>query len=201
MDKYRLKEVLNSSFLSSLNITANDNFHLNALKSAKFVSTVGHSLFNEFYKNTDYTLNVIPVDDQGNKLPGEWLLDVAITQNVHGFRKKIILAVESESSTSIKAFNDDFAKLVHIRADNYIYLNGLDQKTEKGKQDYTDRRLLYAKNLLSTGSYPSFYLGFWASPKKIKGYKSIWAAILDGEFSHLKKVELYKYQNGDFIKV
>ena len=174
---------------------------MNSLKSAKFVSTVGDSIFNEFFKNPDYYLNVITVNDQGNKLPGEWLLNITITQNIQKFRRKIILAVESESSTSIKAFNDNFAKLVHIRADNYIYLNGLDQKTERGKQNYIACRLSYAQNLLSAESYPSFYLGFWASPKKIKGYKSIWSAIIEGKYAHLKKVELYKYQNDDFIIV
>lgn len=202
IDKYKLKKILNNGFHSALKFTDEGKFKdSNSLKSAKFVSIISESIFNEFYNNSGNNLNVIKVDGQGNKDPGEWLLDACITQNTIGFKKKIILAMESESDTSLKAFNDDFAKLIHIKAENYIYLNGLNQKTNLGNQKYINNRLLYAQQLMNPEEFSTFFIAFWASPKKIRGFESIWSAINDGELEHLKEVYLYEYSDGIFCKV
>ena len=202
IDKYKLKSILSNSFNSARKYTNVDYFKdSNALKSAKFVSIFAQSLFNAFYPNLDYKLNVIKVDDEGNKYSGEWLLDITITEDTNGFKKNIILGVESESNTSEKAFNDDFAKLIHTKAKNYIYLNGLNQKTPKGKQNYIRKRLLYAKSFLNSEEYPSFFFGFWTSPQKNNESDSIWSAINNGKLIHLKETQLYEYNKGDFYRV
>ncbi|MFZ1288642.1 MAG: hypothetical protein WAR79_01025 [Melioribacteraceae bacterium] len=201
IDKFKLKKILNDSFNSSLKFTNIDNFKdSNSLKSSKFVSIIAQELINELFNN-NYNLNVIEVDDKGGKYPGEWLLDITITENINDFNKKIILALESESDTSEKAFNDDFAKLINTKADNYMYLNGVNQKTIQGKQEYINSRLSYAKTFLNSIEFPSFFIGFWTSPKKINGYNSIWSAITDGEFNHLKATHLYEYLNSEFYEV
>ena len=168
LDKYKLKDILIESFNSSLKFTNVEKFKdSNSLKSTKFVSIFGESLFNEFFNDPAYKLNMIRVDDEGKRYAGEWLLDITITKTINGHKKDIIVAVESESNTSKKAFDDDFAKLTHVKAENHIYLNGLNQITSRGMQNYINNRLSYAESLLNLNEYSSFFIGFWASPKKI----------------------------------
>jgi hypothetical protein len=201
LDKYILQNILNESLISSINFSSYNKFQHNFLKSAKFVSIFGEGIFNQVFNQSDFRLNMIKVDDYGKKYTGEWLLDIAITQNTDGFRKKIILAVESESDTSIKSFNDDFAKLIHIKAQNYIYLNGINHSSTQGMENYISNRLEYAESLLNANEFPIFFIAFWPSPKKVKNSESIWNSILDGKYLHLNKVFLYEYISGKFQKV
>ena len=202
LDKDILKEILNDSLSTASKFINKEPFNKdNKLKSAKFVSIFGELIFNKFFKSSDNVLNMVKVDNSGYKQHGEWLLDITITQDSKGFKKNIILAVESESDSSEKAFNDDFAKLIHIKAINYIYLNGVNQKTPKGLENYISKRLLYAENILNFSNYSSFYLGFWPSPKKISKIDSIWLAFPNDIYSHLNKIFLYKLINGKFEKV
>lgn len=196
-----LKEVIQKSFCSAVN-WSNDNgkkHFSNALKSAYFVSKLGENLIS-FWGDKTLKKNVIHVDNLGKKHSGEWLLDLTIVKNYHSgnyrdFIKKIVWAVESESSTSFKAFNDDFLKLVHIKADNYLYLNGLNQKTQQGANNFIKKRVELAEKILSE-IFPDsfnnpFYLGFWCSPCK-KGNNSLWNQL--NHMNYLQNIHLFKYE-------
>jgi len=204
----KLKSVLQESFDKALMISKRNTFiqlrtyiQLNSLKSAKFVSDFANNMYKDFFNYPGIKLNVIEVDDKGKKYPGEWLLDITITKDVNGFKDRILLAVESESNTSKKAFDEDFAKLIHIKAENYIYLNGLDQKSINGKDNYITNRISYAEKLMRNMRINNFYLGFWASPRKIGNVGSIWDELPDGKFKHLSDVSLYKFIKGNFQEI
>lgn len=202
MDKEKLKDVLAKCFDEAVSISTEHPFNQsNNLKSALFVSLVGHNIHDTFFRESGTDLNVITVKESGEKEPGEWLLDISITKDNNGIKEKILFAAESESNTSTNAFNEDFAKLIHIRSEYYLYLNGLDQKTFKGKDNYIKNRLEYAADILKRTDLNSFYIGFWASPKKQGNVDSIWNELQDGEYSHLKNIELYQYSDGKFEEV
>ena len=123
----------------------------------------------------EYCLKVITVDNSGERFPGEWLVDACITEKYDGFIDRIIFAMESESNTSKAAFNDDFAKLLHLNADFKLYLNGLNHKSEDGMNKYIESRVAYAKSILCRVSHTGkFFFGFWPSPGKLGDHQSAW---------------------------
>lgn len=196
-----LRRILQRSFDDAIESSTASHFS-NALKSSKLVSNLGHYLYHAL-NNTQLTLNVVTVDNEGNKSPGEWLLDVAITQNDgNGFRQRIVWAVESETDTAWKAFYDDFAKLMHVRSANYLYLNGLNHRTVPGMEKYVHQRLEIAQRILRRSRIQNLYFGFCASPCKPDKYtESIWDVIASTVFEHIKTVRLYYYTNGVFTPV
>jgi len=202
IDDIRLKNILQNCLDHSIELSSKDNFpQSNSLKSSLFVSEFASTVYEEFFNYPANKRNVITVKENGEKQPGEWLLDITITKNVGDFKERILLAVESESNTSIKSFHEDFAKLLHIKAENYIYLNGLDQKTKSGRDIYISKRNSYALRLMRNAGINSFYLGFWASPRKIGNVDSIWNELPDGKFRHLNQVTLYKFINNTFKEI
>lgn len=178
----------------------------NRLLSAKFVWEVSHNIHQDIFSKK-YGLNVIEVDDQGKKKSGEWLVDACITEGRKRkeFISKIVFAMESESGTDKQAFNEDFAKLVHVKAPYKLYLNGLDRKNLERTNDYIERRLKYAEQCLNDAEQflneenaDTFYLGFWPSPGKLDG-KSAWKQLK--KYKHLDKIHLYKFTQGSFQQV
>lgn len=142
------------------------------------------------------------MSDELVRISGEWLLDCCIVRTDHSFIHKIAFALESESNTSKKSFDEDFAKLMHVNSDTKLYLNGLNQITTSGINKYIENRLRYAESILGSGNYATenFYFGFWPSPKQQKqGLPSFWN--LFEIHQHLDAIHLYKYANGKFIKV
>jgi hypothetical protein len=202
IETIQLKSILQGTFDKAVTITKQKAFRqLNSLKSSKFVSEFADSIYEEFFNHPSNNLNVIKVDNKGEKYAGEWLLDITITKDVYGFKEEILVAVESESDTSKKAFDEDFAKLLHTKSQNYIYLNGLDQKTELGRDDYINDRISYAQRHLKNKDIKNFYLGFWASPRKIGDVKSIWDELPNGKFNHLNNTVLYKLIDQNFEEI
>jgi len=199
-----LKAIIQQSFDDALNWKNHPKFcDNNALKASALVSNLGRSLC-ELLKTHDITLNVVTVDGEGHKKPGEWLLDIVITKNdSNGFRKQIVWAIESETDTGLKPFCDDFAKLVHVKSENYLYMNGLNHKTTKGRDEYVANRLKYATSVLTKMDIQFLYLGFWASPCKPDNdvVYSIWDELPSGRFQHLRKILLYFYQDGHFTEI
>jgi len=164
--------------------------------SSKFVYEVMDSIHSKLLP--EYRLRVIPVDDDGNKRPGEWLVDGCITQESGGHIDRIVFAMESESNTSKAAFDEDFAKLVHLNSSFKLYLNGLDQTTEAGMSRYMKDRLAYAAAVLRRTSHTGeLFLGFWPSPAKLGDYVSAWEALP----AHLDTVYLWDFDGGKFTKV
>ena len=173
--------------------------------SAKFVYQVSKAICKSLERRLPdkLCLRVIKVNDQGIRKSGEWLVDACITEEHREagnlpFIDRIVFAMESESNTGQRAFNDDFAKLVHLNAKYKLYLNGLSQTTHRGMCDYIKRRCEYVEAILNR-IQPSgeFYLGFWPSPAKPKtsdrSLDSIWRGLLSGKWDHLNKIRLWHF--------
>ena len=175
----------------------------NRLLSAKFVWEVSKNIHEDIF-NKKYDLHVIKVRNNGEKESGEWLVDACITEGKKRkeFIRQIIFAMESESGTDIQAFNEDFAKLAHVKASHKLYLNGLDRKTPKKAEAYIEERLEYAKQCLNEEDPETFYFGFWPSPGKFKSgarESSIWKEIKQTQqYRHLNQIHLYKFAQKDF---
>ena len=203
MKKLDLLRIIQESFDSAVEWSRSDtgNNYSNSLKSSLFVSNLGKKLFEQLNDKT-LSLNAITVTDKGKKITGEWLLDIAITEDTQdGFKNRILWAIESESNCSKKAFYHDFAKLFHINSENYLYLNGLKQKTKKGRDNYIKNRINKAEKLIGM-SNKKFWFAFWASPCKSAEIESIWNSVNQNEkFFHLKYIHLFYLNNGKFIEV
>lgn len=173
----------------------------NQLISTVFVYEVSNSIFQTMF-NKDYELKVIGVNEKFKKTSGEWLLDCCIVKTENSFIKKIAFALESESNTSKKCFDEDFAKILHVNSDIKLYLNGLNQTTIEGVDIYIEKRLKYIQNILESDKYSNdnFYIGFWPSPKQEKkGFPTFWKSF--NKYKHLDVIHLYKYCDGGFERI
>ena len=198
----------NGKFVNHINGGNRD--HSNGLRSAKFVYEIAKKLKKEFKKDKCLRLHVQEVDNRGNKKPGEWLFDIAITKTIQIIDDKhekspekinasLEWVVESEYHTGLKAFADDFGKLIVTNTINALYLNGLNQ--QKDIEDFINRRKITAAGALIKSKFKceKFYLAFWPTPEKLKSTgKSQWDIDLDKEtISELtNKIKLFIY---DFI--
>lgn len=175
--------------------------------SSKFVYEVAHAITCDLFPA--HHLRVIKVDHKGNKIAGEWLVDACITEdarpsNPHGsgctnFVERIVFAMESESDPGTQSFSDDFAKLVHLNASVKLYLNGLNQTSSDGMDDYICRRLKYAQDQIRrTRSPGQWFIGFWPSPAKHERYGDVSAWQCPP--SHLRTIRLFEFR-GTFVEV
>ncbi|MYH17030.1 MAG: hypothetical protein F4149_17840 [Gammaproteobacteria bacterium] len=175
------------------------------LLSAKFVYEVSNEVHESIEPRPPRgrCLRVIEVRDCGKKKSGEWLVDACITEErCHAetppFIDRIVFAMESESNTGQRAFDHDFAKLVHLNADYKLYLNGLSQTTCQGMCNYITRRCEYVETILNrVRPLGEFYFGFWPSPAKPRNGScqsvSIWKDLLCGKWGHLNKIRLWRF--------
>ena len=157
----------------------------NKLKSSIFVYMLSEEFRNSF--GGKYKINVVGYDKEKKKRkPGEWLLDIAITEEIQiqdpedvrskgDISYRMIWAIESELNSGIKAFADDFGKLLCVKSENYLFLNGLNQKTEKGRLDYIKRRTATIGKMQKDLSLAlnNYYIAFFPSPAKKNG-ESLW---------------------------
>ena len=184
-------EILQQIVTESLQAAYNAKYVTPKLSSAKFVEGIGKGLYEAFghntSKHTKRTLQTVKSDGSG-KNSGEWLLDAVIwdwfemSDSKHEgspahFLRRIHWAVESESDTPLKEMASDFNKLLAVNSTNYFYLNGINQKTEKGREDYRYRRLKTANDVLrevrKDRDITNFYFAFWPSPERI-GTWTLW---------------------------
>ena len=164
--------------------------------SSKFVYEVMESIHRRCLP--EYELHVIPVSDRGDKCPGEWLVDGCITEESDGFIERVIFAMESESDRSKAAFNEDFAKLIHLKSYFKLYLNGLQQTKEARMNEYMEKRIDHAASVLRKTSHAGrLWLGFWPSPAKFKGHVSAWEALP----AHLDAIYLWEFDGDEFTEV
>lgn len=123
----------------------------NREKSGRFIQRVSKNIFEEFYHKDSGHLNVIETNfgNEPNN-PGEWLLDASITDVSPKLSSlpvyRVFYAIESESQTGWSDFIQDFAKIVHMKADHKLYLQGLNHRTMKGAEDHIERKLAYIKD-------------------------------------------------------
>lgn len=181
----------------------------NSTRSARFCSDVCLNL-DALLCDSGLTLRHIGVDCEGNKRPGEWLLDGVWTEDVifdKNMKKRvparIRCAVECESSTSESDYFTDFCKLLSVKSDIKLFLGGLNQKMTRGVGRYIDYRVRQSNFLVArydATSHTNWYLAFWPSPLAVNG-QSLWEMIDKEEFSHLRAVVLYRYADGTFQRV
>jgi hypothetical protein len=125
------------------------------------------------------------VDDCGRKSPGEWLFDITIVSKravTIGCRNrsseivdKIFWVVESEFSTNLNEFCKDFAKLIHVKSENYLYVAGLNQENEEARVKYIEAQAQLAKSLVKNHCIEDpFFIAFVPTPGKTENYESLW---------------------------
>ncbi|MDH4099145.1 MAG: hypothetical protein OEV28_01050 [Nitrospirota bacterium] len=165
-----------------------DNTPDNNARSSYFVS----QLANIFSRKFNGKPLVQEVDENGKKTPGEWLLDVVIVTEEKVCTKhknrdstivdKILWAIESEFSTNLHEFCKDFSKLLHIKAERYLYICGLNQTTEKHRAEYIKAQTELAKSLVMKHKINEpFYIAFVPSPGKTAKNISNWDTLILSE--------------------
>ena len=171
MDTKTLKSVFTKARKDSISLCHKSP---NSLKSTLFVQYVCDALIHLCPSNKEFHLFCQRINDEWcGKKPGEWLLDGVIAQVLEieerkirkPFRTNIEWAVESEASTRLEDFLDDFGKLMVVESKNKLYLNGYRSDTLEKYINYRDKRLKIATELLTNfHTKGNFYFGFWPSP-------------------------------------
>ncbi|ACL06482.1 hypothetical protein Dalk_4805 [Desulfatibacillum aliphaticivorans] len=209
---YRLKD--NGKFAESPEGKRGNN----SRRSAKFVFEVGKRLYKHIDPDENqFKLHVQKVEDDGKKDPGEWLFDICITKSIKisdSYKNKndenknsaqmnteILWIVESEYNTSIREFAADFGKLYCSYAQNLLYLHGLNQKTERGRNAFVKRRIKTIEEVWNNRSNDSqrLFIGFWPSPE-IKDGKSLWDAENQDE-SLVDWIRLFEWRGNSLCEI
>ena len=181
----------------------------NATRSARFCSDVCGNINGLLY-GAALTPRYISVDDQGNRSPGEWLLDGTWTEDVtpddrmtKGVPAKIRYALECESSTSGFDYFTDFSKLLSITSDIKLFLAGLNQRKKHAARSYINLRVQQSSALVDQydpTSSTDWYLAFWPSPLAVDG-RSLWEIIDEEVLTHLQAIVLYRFADHTFQKI
>jgi len=173
----------------------------NRARSVRFCSDLCGELDNVFkqaFPQFALTKRHVGINEDGKGKAGEWLLDGAWTiDNCQDFNckvpGKVKCALECESSTNVREFFTDFAKLVVVLSPIKLFFAGLNQLTPVGAKGYIDCRIAQTEKFIQEHEEgnPEWYLGFWPSPLMHKG-GSLWTALDGGEYSHIDCITLYK---------
>lgn len=183
-----VKRLVLTAFVDAWN--HKDGISKNNLRSSYFVSNLAKQLETKYGGEA----LVQKTESNGKKHKGEWLLDIALVEKsvVSTYYKnrkseiieKILFAVESEFSTNLPEFCTDFAKLLHIRSNAYLYICGLNQKKTLARNQYIEAQSCLAKDLVKTHKiYEPFFLVFVPTPGGIKDCKSLWDSLSVNELS------------------
>ncbi len=181
----------------------------NPYRSAYFVGRIGDQL-KEHFKPAKTNYQSIESINNPKKLAGEWLFDICVTAQIEiedrrkgcGSSKintNILFACESEFETSITAFATDFGKLICSNANQFLFIQGLNQKTPEGRKDFIAARKNIIQTQLKHLIEDDFVLAFVPTPGKI-GKQSFW----DEYESEVKGwIEIYNYEVSinDFTKL
>jgi len=155
----------------------------NPFRSTYFVSLIGDELKKHF---TDAETHYQAIESiySEKKIGGEWLFDICVTSQlpiedsryIDGkaiIDTNILFACESEFGTGLKEFATDFGKLICSNANQYLYIQGLNQSTEAGRNEFINARKdlirLQLRNLIKD----DFVLAFIPTPGK-RGESSFW---------------------------
>ncbi len=210
-----LKETIAEAF--SIAIKEKSNISSNTIRSAKFVEEVVKGIFYKHLtseQQNKYIKHVQKVKKDGSgKERGEWLLDgvicekIEITDHIKNTStskivKKLLWAIESESATSMTAMTEDFGKLIVVKSENYLYLNGLNQHQDN-VSEYILRRIRTIDDIINkmdNGFHEGkLYYGFWPTPGKAQGLKSYWDS--DDKDNLLRMIHLFEYKNSSFTEL
>ena len=126
--------------------------------SKAFVARIGTHFKNKFA--TAYSETRFQDYKDGKGIKGEWLLDIVVVNmrktdyKQVPYPDEIEVAIESEFAPGQKAFIDDFSKLLHIKATNKIYINGI---KSSNKEKYIAERMALIRELFVNRSDQSDY--------------------------------------------
>lgn len=155
----------------------------NPLRSAKFLFELSDGILKTFHPNCK--LHVINVSDTGKKSSGEWLYDMTISKQANIVDKrwggksrsdlntKILFNLECEFGTSLKEFTEDVGKLITSKSPTSLFIQGLNQITIEGREDFIKNRLEIIKEQMGKYIENHFLIGFCPSPVK-KSTASVW---------------------------
>jgi len=155
----------------------------NPFRSSYFVSLIGEKLENHFTDaktHYQYVGNI----EQSRKTSGEWLFDICVTSQIDivdtrhkdgrsQISSNILFACESEFETSLAAFTTDFGKLICSNANQFLFIQGLNQSTGVGRNDFIESRKEIITSKLRHLIRDDFVLAFIPTPGKI-GDQSFW---------------------------
>ena len=179
-------DIVFSSFRKAFEEKGRKNFIANnPFRSSYFVSLIGDKLKNHF-KGAKAHFQSIDSIEKTNKKSGEWLFDICVTSQLEITDKRhkdgistintnILFACESEFETSLFAFATDFGKLICSNANQILFIQGLNQSTEKGRKDFIESRKEIITTQLQHLIKDDFVLAFIPTPGKIRG-QSYWDA-------------------------
>lgn len=166
----------------------------NSLRSARFVWEVSECLWKSYEGKPGLERFVQRVNDDGIKKGGEWMLDIAIARVLPLRAEKsqdlvnteLVWAVESEYSTRRGEFARDFGKLICVRSETKLYLNGFNHAVGN-EGPFIVRRVEEVTAFLDRVSKVegesqiggffnrALYLSFWPSPEQDpNGTASLW---------------------------
>jgi hypothetical protein len=166
----------------------------NSLRSARFVWEISKCLWNSYADRPHLERFVQIVHDDGTKEGGEWMLDVAIAHTLPFLATKaqslvnteLVWAVESEYSTRREEFAKDFGKLLCVRSENKLYLNGfnhpighegrfIDNRVQETSAFLAHASTIGGNSQISGFDSGTLYLSFWPSPERDpNGKASLW---------------------------
>lgn len=191
--KHHIQDALNHSIAWGCRNSA-----ANSSRSAHFSSQVGRRL-SQLTPGTQ--LFQIDFDDSSQeRKPGEWLLDAVLAELDGDFVKAVHVAMECESSTSMRGFAWDFGKLLNIKARKKLYLQGLNHSSSPGANKFVKERLEIATRLIQAlDPEAKWFFGFWPSPEKVKSFQSIWDSFgVSEQYDHLSLVRLFEFDRTSF---
>lgn len=181
----------------------------NPYRSSFFVSLIGDKLKNHFkFAKTNY--QSIDPNNPNKKLAGEWLFDISVTAQleIEDIRKgcsnskintNILFACESEFETSLHAFTTDFGKLICSNANQFLFIQGLNQKTNAGRRDFIESRMNIIRSQLVHLISDDFVLAFIPTPGKI-GDSSFWDKY-EKEVKSWVEIYIYDVSMNSFQKI
>lgn len=159
-----------------------------SFRSAYFVSCIGKKLQEHFEnqkENTKVKVHYQFIDDimVGKKIGGEWLFDICVTSTLKLIDKRhkdgksvintnLLFACESEYGTSLTEFATDFGKLVCSNANQFAFIQGLNQK-KNGRKSFIESRKKIIETQLCNTIKDDFVLAFIPTPGSVEG-KSYW---------------------------
>jgi len=180
----------------------------NPLRSSYFVSLIAEKLQTDFFSGSKK--NVQAVQNAENKLKkekGEWLYDICITAEISiegtyegmaDINTDILIAGESEFDTSISGFAQDFGKLICSTANQYFYIQGINQKSEDGRLKFIENRKSIITEQLSSLVKDDFVLAFIPTPGKV-GEHSFWDEYSNDIISWVS-IWIYDKSKNNFIE-
>lgn len=156
----------------------------NSFRSSYFLHLIGIELEKNHFKGAKFNYQRVPSIEKKERTSGEWLFDLCITtekeiiDNRYKDGKAMIntntlFACESEFSTGLKDFTTDFGKLLCSNANQYLFVQGLNQSTQQGRIDFIDTRKKIITSQLEHLILDDFVLAFIPTPYKM-GNSSFW---------------------------